>query len=146
MTKIGELGEKLVLEWLKAQQWSILHHRWRCRWGEIDIIAQCLTCPTLAFIEVKTRSSGNWDADGLLAINTQKQLKLIRSAGLFLGEYPNLALLPCRFDVAIVSYKKKKCDLNQPIKSDISLGKPVFWEGYQLTLSQYLEAAFESEL
>ncbi|ACK69769.1 protein of unknown function UPF0102 [Gloeothece citriformis PCC 7424] len=143
MTTIGELGEKLVSEWLKTQEWSILQHRWRCRWGEIDIISQSTTDHSLAFIEVKTRNSRNWDSDGLLAINEKKQIKLIKSASLFLGEYPSLALFPCRFDVALVSYKKAKSSLSFQGLSEISLGKSVFWEGYQLTLNQYLESAFE---
>lgn len=37
---MGKLGEQLVAQWLQAQDWVILHHRWRCRWGEIDLIAQ----------------------------------------------------------------------------------------------------------
>ena len=40
MPDIGELGEQLVAGWLQTQDWVILHHRWRCRWGEIDLIAQ----------------------------------------------------------------------------------------------------------
>ena len=37
---IGILGEDFVASWLQAQGWTILHRRWRCRWGELDIIAQ----------------------------------------------------------------------------------------------------------
>ena len=37
---IGILGEDFVAQWLQAQGWTILHRRWRCRWGELDIIAQ----------------------------------------------------------------------------------------------------------
>lgn len=37
---IGVLGEDLVAQWLQSTSWMILHRRWRCRWGEIDIIAR----------------------------------------------------------------------------------------------------------
>lgn len=87
MNTVGELGEKLVLQWLQSQGCQILHHRWRCRCGEIDIIAQ-VALNAIAFVEVKTRSSGNWDQDGLSSVNIKKQGKLIKTAGLFLQNYP----------------------------------------------------------
>ncbi|MBW4634981.1 MAG: YraN family protein [Iphinoe sp. HA4291-MV1] len=37
---IGIAGEDLVAQWLQSNGWVILHHRWRYRNGEIDIIAQ----------------------------------------------------------------------------------------------------------
>jgi putative endonuclease len=113
---IGTLGEDLVAQWLQSTGWIILHRRFSCRWGEIDIIAQFqdakLDNLTLAFIEVKTRSSGNWDAGGRSAITVQKQAKLWRTAQMFLSEYPEKADYPCRFDVAIVYCQRisKKLD------------------------------------
>lgn len=142
MAKIGELGEKLVREWLNFQEVKILQHRWRSRWGEIDIIAQ-INADTIAFIEVKTRSLGNWDENGLLAVDRKKQSKLIKTAALFLSKYPQYADLICRFDVALVSYKNSQLVNNQALNKEIFLGEPVFWGNYQLTLQQYLESAFE---
>jgi putative endonuclease len=164
---IGELGEQLVAQWLQTQNWIILHHRWRCRWGEIDLIAQQaerargedgerektgITTPSsvLAFIEVKTRASKNWDADGRLAITPQKQAKLWQAAQLFLAHYPELANCPCRFDVALVSYQPSHpvspasmAAIPNATQLPIQLGQPIFVTGYRLLLHDYIPSAFD---
>jgi putative endonuclease len=127
MTNIGELGEQIVAQWLQSQGWLILQQRWRCPWGEIDLIAQELSSQTLAFVEVKTRRDRNWDENGLLAITRQKQAKIGQTAQFFLAEYPQFADLPCRFDVALVGYNFQKSGF----KSE------------QLVLQDYLISAFE---
>lgn len=137
--KTGELGERFVSEWLAARGWHILHRRWRCVWGEIDLIARSPSEDVLAFIEVKTRSQGNWDAGGLLAVTPQKQTKLCRAAALFLTHYPELAILPCRFDVALVSSQKPKSNI-----SDRSLDSRTMESTF--ALHAYLEDAFEATL
>ncbi|GAB4243405.1 MAG: YraN family protein [Stanieria sp.] len=127
MNKVGELGEKFVARWLETQGYQLYYHRWRCRWGEIDLILSEKTTKILVFVEVKTRSDKNWDANGLLAINTQKQHKLFLSAELFLAKHPQLINFPCRFDVALVSYQQKLAQKNQFI----------------FTLKEYIQAAFD---
>ena len=150
MTKIGKLGEEFVACWLASQGWDILHQRWGCTWGEIDLIAESKSSQILAFVEVKTRSSGNWDADGRLAITEAKKTKLCQTAALFLAEYPNLAELPCRFDVALVRYRRlnstSKTSSSQEFPpQQICLGKPIVWQDYQLILQDYIQSAFDSE-
>jgi putative endonuclease len=140
MTTIGELGEKFVAQWLKTQGWQILHYRWRCRWGEIDLIAEDPVSQILAFVEVKTRGRGNWDENGLLAITATKQAKLIEVASVFLAENLQFSDRPCRFDVALVAYTKSQETIRP--NTTIELGKPYFREGYRFILYNYLEAAF----
>ena len=144
---IGTLGEDLVAQWLQSTGWIILHRRFSCRWGEIDIIAQFqdakLNNLTLAFIEVKTRSFGNWDAGGRSAITVQKQAKLWRTAQMFLSEYPEKADYPCRFDVAIVYCQR----ISKKLRDSVIASQEViasFSDGvHNLTLQEYIPAAFD---
>lgn len=165
---IGALGEDLVAQWLQAQGWVILHRRWRCRWGELDIIAEQQP-DLLVFVEVKTRSRGNWDADGLLSITPKKQAKLWQAAQLFLASQ-DLADKMCRFDVALVS-SQRVANKSYRIIDDASVATnrscigplrstddrndgnsgqtPIILEpaahmaGYKLVLQHYIESAFD---
>ncbi len=188
--EVGKFGEQLVAQWLQAQDWVILHHRWRCRWGEIDLIAQqgageikqlntpefseevpnpCLkrgnkqifvnsspprppsvfSSPLLAFVEVKTRSWRNWDANGLLAITPSKQAKLWRAAELFLSQNPEMGDFSCRFDVALVSYQRlsgssKSSVIGNALQApSIQLGIPILVADYKLILRDYIPSAFD---
>jgi putative endonuclease len=96
----GHLGEDWVAEWLTQQGWQMIARRWRCPWGELDLVMQ--TANTLVFVEVKTRRQGNWDGDGAQAITPQKQERLRQAAALFLSHHPQWQTAPCRFDVALV--------------------------------------------
>lgn len=137
METVGEIGEKLVQNWLIQKKWLILQHRWRCRFGEIDLIALPTLSNSLAFIEVKTRSANNWDEAGLLAINHQKQIKLIKLANYFLAKYPNYSNYNCRFDVALVNYQNT---LNLESCSENGL----VWQNYYFQIHDYIENAFEA--
>ncbi|NEQ37124.1 MAG: YraN family protein [Okeania sp. SIO3I5] len=163
----GILGENLVAKWLIQQGWQILHRRWQCRWGELDIIA-VKTAPLkdsssqnlpnssiIAFVEVKTRSRGNWDENGLLAITESKQTKLWQTAELFLSDRPELADYSCRFDVALVrcNYTQKKSPFpiatsreEQLSKLTVEIGNSVNLAGYQLILQNYISSAFTIHL
>ena len=146
MKKIGSLGEELVARWLETQGWTILQQRWHCPWGEIDVIAKGDEMEMLIFVEVKTRSLRNWDGGGIEAISRQKQEKIWLTAQTFLSQYPHLAHLPCRFDVALVSHRK---NLKQVADSELHLinttDKTLSCQGSQFTLDSYFESAFTLE-
>lgn len=82
--KLGLEGEERAAVYLDRKGYEILERNYRCRWGEIDIIA--LDGETLCFIEVKTRKSlsHGFPAE---AVNRQKMLRLLRCAYIFMGQY-----------------------------------------------------------
>ena len=141
-TELGNLGEQLVAQWLQTKRCTILHRQWHSRFGEIDIIAKgksgtgSLRSDILAFIEVKTRSHGNWDADGLLSVTRSKQKKLRTTARYFLVRHPHLSHLPCRFDIALVSCHTR------PAQSDSRLVLQVPNSPKQLAIQDYIRDAF----
>jgi putative endonuclease len=59
-TILGHRGEDLARRTLQDKGYSILDTNYRCRWGEIDIIAQ--QGDELVFVEVRTRSSSTYGA------------------------------------------------------------------------------------
>ncbi|HEY9824562.1 MAG TPA: YraN family protein, partial [Stenomitos sp.] len=143
IAEVGRYGEALVAQWLQQQGWKILAQRWTSRWGEIDIVALNTADRHLcvAFVEVKTRSRGSWDKNGLDAITTAKQTKLWKTAQFFLSQHPELADATCQFDVALVEVKPKAEHKTAVSSLPITLGEAVIVDNYALTLQTYLEAA-----
>ena len=93
---MGTAYEKMAGEYLKTQGYEILQYNFRCRMGEIDIIAK--DHGYLVFIEVKYRNTAV-SGSALTAVTPAKQRVISRVAEYFLTvEYRNVDLL-CRFDV-----------------------------------------------
>ena len=92
---LGLRGEALAAKELKKRGYQILERRWRCRLGEIDIVAQ--DGDTVVIVEVKTRAR-NDHFSPVDAVDTKKQRKLIRLAQAYVQTHlPDD--VPVRFDV-----------------------------------------------
>lgn len=95
---LGRWGEAQAAEWLRRRGYTVLAAGYRCRFGEIDLIAR--DDKYLCFIEVKLRKDASF-APGRAAVDARKQRKLRTTAELYLAEHPDTGLQP-RFDVAEV--------------------------------------------
>ena len=82
--EIGALGEQLAADHLAELGLRILARNWRCRYGELDVIAADTTTNTVVFVEVKTRSGDGFG--GLAqAVTEQKARRLRRLAAMWLA-------------------------------------------------------------
>ncbi len=78
---LGALGERLAVQHLERAGYAIVERNWRCRLGELDIVAADATA--LVFCEVKTRVTGGrrGPPGPLDAIGISKQRRLRLLAG-----------------------------------------------------------------
>ncbi len=81
----GKKGELLASQYLQKKGLQIIEKNWRCRWGEIDLIA--LQGKKLIFVEVKSRQTKNY-GKGLEAVHYSKQQKMLRTALHYLQKHP----------------------------------------------------------
>ena len=90
----GAWGEALAAQYLQKKRFRIVATNYRCRFGEIDIVAA--NRRYLLFVEVKLRKSAKF-AEALGFVDSFKQERLRTTAELYLSENPT-DLQP-RFDV-----------------------------------------------
>jgi len=100
--KKGIVGEQKAASFLKKQGYQIIEKNYRTPFGEIDIIAWHNN--TLVFIEVKNRSSQHFGT-GFESVDKRKQLKIIKSAQLYIKKFHHYEQR-CRFDVISIDSGK----------------------------------------
>lgn len=91
---MGAWGESLAATYLKKKGYKLLAANYRCRFGEIDLIAA--NKKYLAFVEVKLRKSDCF-ARASEFVDFHKQKRLRTTAEMYLTEFPTQ--LQPRFDV-----------------------------------------------
>ena len=97
MNERGRRAETQAAAYLQSQGLRILARNWRCRFGEIDLVARDAT--TVVFAEVRARASRAFGG-AAESIDSAKRRKLIAAANLFLSARRLDA--PCRFDALLI--------------------------------------------
>jgi putative endonuclease len=93
--QLGAFGEQLAVDHLVGLGLTIVARNWRCRYGELDVIATDNDSGTVIFVEVKTRTGDGFG--GLAeAVPPEKVRRLRRLAALWLaaqdGRWANLRI------------------------------------------------------
>jgi putative endonuclease len=101
--EIGKLGEKAAQKFLKKRGYRIRETGFRCRHGEIDIIAQ--QKDYLVFVEVRTKSNLDFGTPEESITQTKKE-RLIVSALTYTNTHQNLPSL-WRIDVVAIELDDK---------------------------------------
>ncbi len=81
---LGDYGEAIAGRYLRDLGMQVLDRNWRCRWGEIDIVARDGDC--LVVCEVKTRRGVHFGTP-IEAVTRAKLARLRRLAALWLAEH-----------------------------------------------------------
>jgi len=81
--KLGDWGESLAAEHLAAKGYEIVERNWRCRQGEIDIVAWAGL--QLVFVEVKTRR-GQVMGSPEEGLTQRKSQRLVQLAGRYVAQ------------------------------------------------------------
>ena len=106
---LGNNGEKIASEYLEKNNYEIIKRNFRCKQGEIDIIAYDNKNREYVFVEVKTRTNFEYGKP-VDSVNKMKQ-KHIVSATKYYTYLHNLENKYIRFDI-IEIYKKDQYIIN----------------------------------
>jgi putative endonuclease len=113
---LGAFGERVAAAHLEAKGYRIRARNFRCREGEIDIVAEDGDC--LVFVEVRTRRG---DAFGTPAesVTVAKERRLLTVARAYLQEHPD-APPDQRIDVVAVELSRGRLMAVQHIEGAIA--------------------------
>lgn len=111
--ELGKAGEDLAVEIINDLGWELIDRNWRCKRGEIDLVAADPEEPALVFIEVKTRKSVRKGTPAA-AVDKRKQKRLRQLVSLWLDAHPDLPRLRPRIDVITLD-----CGENGPVQAKI---------------------------
>ncbi|MFO1410160.1 MAG: YraN family protein [Steroidobacteraceae bacterium] len=92
----GAAGEARAARHLAGHGLEILLRNWRCRMGELDLVAR--EGAVLVIVEVRSRARSDYGG-AAASVTFAKRRRIVRAARHLLMLRPELARLPARFDV-----------------------------------------------
>jgi len=95
---VGAYGERAAARWLEDEGYAVLDRNWRCRAGELDVVA--VRGGVVVFVEVKCRRSASFGAPAA-SVTPAKVARLRAAASAWLAAH-GLGEVPVRFDVVSV--------------------------------------------
>lgn len=95
----GQIGENMAADVLRAKGYRILRQNYRCRFGEIDIIAE--KYGDMSFIEVKTRQGFRFGRP-CEAVDEEKKKHIRKAAYCYLEEMKSKGYVPRHFDFQVM--------------------------------------------
>lgn len=95
----GQQGEQMAAQFLQRQGYRIAQQNYRCRGGEVDIIAW--DGPTLVFVEVKTKGQITFGTPQAM-VDRHKQAKIVHVAMVYVQQH-QLPDVNLRFDVVAIT-------------------------------------------
>lgn len=101
--ELGRRGEDLAVGVLQDAGMAVIDRNWRCRHGEMDIVAIDHAASTVVFCEVKTRSGDGYGTP-FEAVNQAKRRRLRAVAAAWLAEQ-NSPWVRTRFDVIGIRWR-----------------------------------------
>ena len=100
--RLGGQYEEKAAKYLEDVGMQVIERNFRCRMGEIDLIA--MDREYLVFVEVKYRADGKGGGP-LMAVNYPKQRTISKVAQYYLLTKRHTLDVPCRFDVVGITPK-----------------------------------------
>jgi putative endonuclease len=98
--RLGSAAEERAALLLRQAGYDVLARNFRCRMGELDIIAR--RARLLIIAEVRLRSSAQFGG-AAASITAAKRARIVRAARYLLMRRPSLANLTVRFDTLLLS-------------------------------------------
>lgn len=104
---LGNIGEKIAYMYLKILGFEIIKCNFRCKYGEIDLIAK--KNKTIHFVEVKTRTNKYIEARN--AINKSKQEHIWKTSEYYLYKN-NISDVSIEYDAVEIYLENRHLEVN----------------------------------